>query len=209
MLISECFLSLQWEGRNTGKSSIFLRFRGCNLKCWYCDTPYAVIDDTDSQDMDIDDIVDKIKALPCKHIVFTWGEPALFEKYIQRIQSKLDADRYYTYEIETNWSIELKNFYHQVNVSYKTSNSWNKSYELKAVSTKFDYKFVVANEKDIQEVEKIVKEYKLPEDRIYLMPLWTTKDSQVNIEVANYCIKSWYRYCQRVHIMLFGDRKGV
>lgn len=208
--ISEVFYTLQWEWRNTGKPVIFIRFWWCNKRCNFCDTPYAVTDNSEMKQEDLFSIIDEIDKYPSKHIVFTWWEPALFEKQIAEIQDYLSANRYwYTWEIETNGSIELKNYYDQVNVSYKTSNSWVPKYELKALSTKYDYKFVVADEYDFEEVEEIIEEYNLPKENIWLMPLWVTEDSQKNLLVAKYCMEKWYRYCQRTHILLFGNKRWV
>lgn len=213
--ISEIFYSIQGEWRNTWKPSIFIRFRGCNLKCWYCDTPYAVIDNTDLKEEYLENIISQIKKFPCKHIVFTWWEPALFQKQIQDIMIELtktaDQDWFYSTEIETNWSIPLFLKYDQVNVSPKLSNSWNKEYELKVLSEfhDIDYKFVVCDEKDLQEMETYIEKYQLQKENIYLMPMWVSKESQMNKTVFDYCLEKWYRYCQRVHILLFGNKKGV
>ena len=62
---------------------------------------------------------------------------------------------------------------------------------------------------DIEEIEECIKRYNINKNKIYIMPMWTDKESQINQEVLNYCIKKWYRYCQRTHIILFGNKKGV
>lgn len=207
--ISEIFYSLQGEWRNTGKPSIFVRFWGCNLRCGYCDTPYAVIDNTQLQELELEKIVEQIKSYPCKHIVFSWGEPSMYEKLIANIMWQLEP--HYTTEIETNWKLPLTLKYNQVNVSYKTTNSWNPPYELKALTEfhDYDYKFVVKDEKDLQEVEEIIKKYDLPKENIYLMPLGIDKESQNNLVIAQYCLGKGYKYCQRTHIVLFGNRRWV
>jgi len=207
--ISEIFYSIQWEWRNTGVPVIFIRFWGCNLQCWYCDSKYAREKHRieERKQITTQQVIDEITMYPCKHIVFTWWEPALFEKIIKDIQEILWEEYYY--EIETNGSIELKNEYNQVNVSYKTSNSWNKPYQLRAINSLYDYKFVVADEYDFEKVEEIIEEYKLPKENIWLMPLWVTEDSQKNLLVAKYCMEKWYRYCQRTHILLFWNKRWV
>jgi len=206
--ISEIFLSIQWEWRNTWKPSIFVRFWWCNLQCSRCDSKYSRHKDFVSERiiMNLDEVIYRIKSLNCKHIIFTWWEPSLFERQIVDIQFEL-KDLWYTYEIETNWSMKLNNSYNQVNVSYKFTSSWNKEYELKALSKQYDYKFVVDTTDDIIEMEKIIDKYWLL--NVYVMPLGRTWDSQHRIDIANYCIEKWYNYCQRTHIILFWDKKGV
>ena len=41
MKIAEIYRSIQGEGILTGTESVFIRTSGCNLRCWFCDTPYA------------------------------------------------------------------------------------------------------------------------------------------------------------------------
>lgn len=209
--ISEIFLSIQWEWRNTWKPSIFVRFWWCNKKCSFCDTPYAVIDRTEMKPYDFLTVIEKIKSFPCKHIVFTWWEPALFEKQISDIMMELNKTDIYTIEIETNGSLPLFLRYNQVNVSPKLSNSWVEEYELmvKSEYDDIDYKFVVYDNDDLREVEQYIEKYNLPKENIRLMPLWITKESQINLLVANYCIEHWYRYCQRTHILLFWNKRWV
>lgn len=205
--ISEIFYSLQWEGRNTGKPSIFIRFFGCNLKCERCDSKYARAKEYLSEKIEysLNELLDKIFEYPWKHIVFTWWEPALFEKQIKVLQDILWEG--YTFEIETNWSLPLINKYSQVNVSYKFLSSGNKKYPLKALNNKYDYKFVIDTEEDIKEMEQIIKEYNLK--NIFIMPLWRTKESQSREDIIKYCMNNNYNYCQRTHLILFWDKRWV
>lgn len=207
--VSEIFYSIQWEGRNVWVPSIFVRFWWCNLACWYCDSKYSRHKDHIKEMMmkELKQVVKEIKQRDCGHIIFTWWEPALFEKQIEAIM--IELWEWYYYEIETNGSIKLTLDYDQVNISYKTSNSGNKPYELKEVSRHWDYKFVVKDLDDIMEVEEIITNYNLPEENVFLMPLGVDKDSQINQIVANYCMVSGYRYCQRTHIILFWNKKWV
>lgn len=93
MRIAEIYRSLQGEGRWTGAPSAFVRTSGCNLRCWFCDTPYASWK-PEGDDLPLDAIIAQVEALfaepasaetalkgdfPAgKHIVITGGEPLLF-----------------------------------------------------------------------------------------------------------------------------------
>lgn len=70
--INEIFYSIQGEGANTGMPAIFIRFAGCNLNCWFCDTDFSI-----QQEMSLDDIISNLEAWECSNIVLTGGEPLL------------------------------------------------------------------------------------------------------------------------------------
>ena len=70
--VNEIFYSLQGEGRNTGRAAVFVRFAGCNLKCPFCDTDFALY-----REMSDDDIVAAIKDFPTRLVILTGGEPTL------------------------------------------------------------------------------------------------------------------------------------
>ena len=212
MLLAEpIFLSLQWEWPHTWMPSVFIRFFWCNKCCKWCDSLYAVNNTESVIEMSLDEIVEKVREFDCKNIVFTWWEPALFEKDISYLMLKLWN---HTFEIETNGSIPLKNYYDQINISPKLSNSWNEYYEVKALDlkdrarTNFCFKYVAKWKEDFEEILDSIKENGvLPED-VYIMPLGTTNESQMNDEVLQFCLNNGFRYCQRMHILLFWNNKG-
>ena len=76
MLISEIFYSLQGEGELTGLPSVFVRTSGCNLRCTWCDTPYASWNPEGAQ-QSIEDIVAEVQRHPTRHVVLTGGEPMI------------------------------------------------------------------------------------------------------------------------------------
>ena len=62
MRIAEIFRSLQGEGRFTGVESIFVRTAGCNLRCGYCDTPYASWT-PEGEELSVTEILDRVEQL--------------------------------------------------------------------------------------------------------------------------------------------------
>lgn len=94
--VNEIFYSLQGEGFYTGTPAVFLRFSGCNRKCDFCDT-----DHFDSIAMDAEQIVDKIRKFPSRHLVITGGEPTL--QLDSDLLRAIKAEKFYV-QIETNGS---------------------------------------------------------------------------------------------------------
>ena len=70
--VNEIFYSLQGEGANTGTPAVFVRFSGCNLSCFFCDTDFASY-----TEMSVEDIIAAVSAFPAELVVLTGGEPAL------------------------------------------------------------------------------------------------------------------------------------
>lgn len=78
--ISETFVSIQGEGKLTGVPSLFIRASGCNLRCTWCDTPYASWK-PDGAQRTIDSLIDEARAAAARgvrHAVLTGGEPMMF-----------------------------------------------------------------------------------------------------------------------------------
>ena len=76
MLISEIFHSLQGEGQLAGVPSVFVRTSGCNLRCNWCDTPYASWA-PEGRTMTVGEIVTAVRQFPARHVVLTGGEPMI------------------------------------------------------------------------------------------------------------------------------------
>lgn len=218
--ISEIFQSIQWEWRNTWKPSVFLRFWGCNLHCTWCDTKYSWDPSVEKADiMELDKVISIIKGFKSKHIIFTWWEPSLYQNQMKIIQDILNMIWGYTYELETNWSNQIKMWYFdQINVSPKLKSSWNDKYSLKILWsseihwTNYDMKFVCSNLVDTKETDEFINHHavmiELKRACIYIMPLWRDIKSQVNDYLVKYCIAKNYNYCLRQHLILFWDGKG-
>lgn len=202
MVLNEIFYSIQGEGLNAGKPAIFVRFGNCNLKCAWCDTKRAW---RSNKEVELSEVFKEIKKyLPCRHIVITGGEPMLQQDAVFAIPKEFPD---YYIEVETNGSQEVRSVsgVNLFTVSYKTKNSGNKPYELKTINSKCVYKFVVKDAGDFDEIEKVIRRYDLPADRIYLMPEGATRkeifERTAQAFISDYCRLKKYKFSTRRQII--------
>jgi len=240
----EIFFTLQGEGRNIGRPSIFIRSSLCNLHCHWCDTDYTWNwqDTHFSHEKDADpsyqkyrreeqiidcsagDIVTAVSRYPCRHFVFTGGEPLIQEKAWTMLMSALkEADAASTFEIETNGTLfpgpEFLDCIDQINVSPKLANSMvpeqmrTRPEVLRqlAETGKADFKFVVSSRDELGEILALLKKISLPPDRVFLMPKANSViELEANqAETAALAQSHGFRYSDRLHLRLFGAKRGV
>ena len=77
MRVAEIYRSVQGEGFLSGVESAFVRASGCNLRCWYCDTPFTSWT-PEGDDLAVEEILSRVVELGASHVVLTGGEPMLF-----------------------------------------------------------------------------------------------------------------------------------
>lgn len=222
--IVEIFESLQGEGPNTGKLSLFIRTFGCNLHCGWCDTPYAILPKSEFTRLTVDEIIFLIKNSSAENIVFTGGEPLLFQKEIGAIiDGVLTEGNPYCFEIETNGTIPVDpNFltgFESFNISVKlqSSNQANPGANSLRINPEAlvsfpsygsIYKFVVTDPiEDIKEISKILEICNYP---VYLMPHGNTREEIIkNSEsVAKLAIDNKWNYSPREHVIIWGGKRG-
>lgn len=226
--ISEMYCAVQAEGKYR-TPAVFIRFWGCNLRCGFnveegtqgrCDTPYAVFRG-DKQLMEVNDIVQFINSSKINHIVFTGGEPTLYQKQIIEIVECCSYSLFV--ELETNGTIpitkECLKCVDQFNISVKlkSSKQWigfdklriNNEALLSFPSDKSTFKFVINSYNDIDEIQKITSIN--PNIRVTLMPQGETrKDILKNISsTLELCMKYKYGFSNRDHILAFDVKRGV
>lgn len=216
MQVSEIFYSIQGEGTNTGAPAIFLRLSGCHLRCSWCDSKFTW-DRKSGKQMTIEQVIKEIKKFPSTHLVITGGEPLLQQSELTNLLKELKKAKYFV-EVETSATLEtfLNKFIDQYNCSPKLSNSNNKNADLKKEvinsfpKDKTYYKFVIDKESDIKEVESLIKKFDLPKDKIILMPQGITKKAvkEKTKWLIEICKKHNYRLSQRLHIEIWGNKKG-
>ena len=75
--VVEKFVSINGEGTKAGQLAVFIRFKGCNLNCKYCDTKWANEADATAQQMTKEDILEYVLSTGVKNVTLTGGEPLL------------------------------------------------------------------------------------------------------------------------------------
>ena len=74
LTVNEIFHSIQGESSHAGRPCVFVRLTGCNLRCVWCDTPYAF---EAGRRLSIDEVVQAVAAYDCPLVEITGGEPLL------------------------------------------------------------------------------------------------------------------------------------
>jgi len=230
MRIAEIFFSIQGEGLLTGVPSVFVRTSGCNLRCSWCDTKYASWT-PEGGDMGAGAIVAEVMRHPARHVVLTGGEP-MIAKDIHALAGELRAaGKHIT--IETAGTIAPDGIACDLaSLSPKLANStptkgiesaWRERHERLRLqpevirqwieSCPFQIKFVVRAEADLPEIETLLRDIgsTVPPDRILLMPEGITVETlrERQHQVVEICKREGYRYCPRLHIELFGNKRGT
>ena len=223
----EIFYSIQGEGINTGKPAVFLRMALCNLACRWCDTRYTW--DWGEGDaiqyaveMSSNQVEQEILKHGCRFLVITGGEPMLQQRELLPLLKNLKNKGLF-FEIETNGTIlpepDMIDLIDHWNVSSKLTNSGNKissrekseCYHFFCVLPSSHFKFVVDTEKDIKEIKFLVQKYGLKPEKVILMPQATNRE--VLLEKSRWlvelCKKEGYIYSLRLHILLWGDKRGI
>lgn len=237
----EIFYTIQGEGRNIGLPVIFVRTSFCNLACSWCDAWYTwnfegtkfencqfpkVNRKSHQVRMTADEIIAQIKKTSshCKRIVLTGGEPLLQQKELIPLLRKLKEDDY-RIEVETNGTIipdrRFDAYVSQYNCSPKLENSGN-SLKLRRVDDaltafanrlwlKTWFKFVVTSDEDLTEVFKIVSEYGIVHDKVFLMPEGTNEEilKARALSVVEVCKEHGFRFTPRLQIELYGMKPGT
>lgn len=235
----EVFYSIQGEGPQAGAPSVFVRLSRCNLYCTWCDTPYTwnwhgtkfrhstspTFDRSEATiQLDITELTENILRHDCRRVILTGGEPLLQQSQLAELISRLrQRDGRYVFETETNGTRmptpQLNANISLHVVSPKLSNSGvDETLRLPATSLEFFsrsdksvFKFVVGSSVDLDEVHELAHRHSIDHSRIYLMPLGTTTKQldQNSPRLVEACLRHGFRFSDRLHIRLFGDRPGV
>lgn len=241
MKISELFYSIQGEGKLVGVPSVFIRVSGCNLRCAWCDTPYASWT-PEGREYSVGELVGYAGEQgggvrgSRAHVVVTGGEPFVFEEIKELTGALRSAGHHVT--IETAGTIYRPFSADLLSISPKLSNStpWEREggkfalaheknrinvpvlrrliESMRAGGGEGDYqlKFVVSREEDLGEIEALVEAIgEVKEGDVLLMPEGTDLETLRSRAgwVSEVCKRKGYRYCPRLHVELYGNRRGT
>ena len=229
MKVSEIFYSIQGEGKLTGIPSVFVRASGCNLRCSWCDTPYASWE-PEGENLAVEAIVEQVWQHPARHVVLTGGEPMIMPE-IGELSARLKGLGYHI-TVETAATVFAEVAVDLASLSPKLSNStpverkggrFATAHERQRLNVPviqqfidaapdFQLKFVVSGEADLGEIREILAQLRnwSPSD-VQLMPEGTdpaTLDARAGW-IGEVCKREGFRFCPRLHVYLYGNVRGT
>ena len=224
-------MSIQGEGKLTGTPSWFVRVAGCNLRCTWCDTPYASWSPK-GENRTIDDLLAESDKHGTRHAVLTGGEPMIFEA-IEDLAKGL-GERGVHVTIESAGTVHRPVHCDLLSLSPKLANStptdddrdpngaWAERHEsrrldldalraLLADHTERQLKFVVTAPDDLPEIDALLKNLTgVDPGDVLLMPEGVTiPEPGEHSWMLQACLERGWRYCHRLHIQLFGNLPGT
>ncbi|WP_395752445.1 7-carboxy-7-deazaguanine synthase QueE [Prosthecobacter sp.] len=231
MLISETFYSVQGEGSLVGVPSVFVRTSGCNLRCIWCDTPYASWK-PEGTEMSIAEIMAIVEREPTRYVVVTGGEPMVARGMAEFLGQLRAAGKHITIEtagtvVPNGVACDLASLSpklaHSTPDEARAGKTWVEKHErtrlqpevLREWCTNYDYqlKFVIATEADVEEVRAVVASMgvTVPPEKILLMPEGITQEALRARQawLVDVCKRTGWRYSPRLHIDLFGNKRGT
>lgn len=231
------FNTLQGEGKFIGYPSTFVRLSRCNLRCEWknpdgsttkCDTPYTSFD-PELNINNVESVKDSVMKYNSEHVVISGGEP-YFQKIVTNlIDALVNEGKFVT--VETNGTIFRPSKANFISISPKLSSSSSSekfghahntqrlnydSLSKFIVNHDYQFKFVVNDEADLDEIEEIIHtliKYVGIDIRkhVWLMPQGTTESQFKEKQewLWEVCKKHNFKYTDRLHIRVFGQRVGV
>ena len=227
MRIAEIFHSVQGEGSLVGVPSVFVRTSGCNLRCTWCDTPYTSWS-PEGAERSVESILSEVRGYGARHVVVTGGEPMIAPEIVELAIGLRDAGLHIT--VETAGTVFAPVACDLMSISPKLANSvpaereggrWARQHDrlryqpavLRQLMAAYGYqlKFVVASPADIDEIQTMLHELGADPERVVLMPEGI--DAATLRERATWmvetCKQRGWRFSPRLHVDIWGNRRGV
>ena len=162
LTVHEIYLSVQGESTHAGRPCTFVRLTACDLRCVWCDTPYAF---TGGRKMSVDDVVAAVRAQQCSLVELTGGEPLLQPGAIPLMQRFLDEGLEVLVETGGHLPIDRlpKGVHAIMDVKCPGSGEAAKMHwpNLEAISKDHEVKFVIADRADYEYARQVILDHDL------------------------------------------------
>ena len=222
MKIAEIFHSVQGEGSLVGVPSVFVRTSGCNLRCAWCDTPYTSWE-PEGSDWTLDAILAEVERYPSRHVVVTGGEPMIAPQVVELTKRLRERGKHIT--IETAGTVMQPVECDLMSISPKLGNStpegnWGRRHDRLRIQPevlrelmRYEYqlKFVIAAAGDVEELERVLEAVGADRGKVLLMPEGIEAGAlrERGVWVAGICKERGFRFSPRLHVELYGNRRGT
>lgn len=214
---SELFHSLQGEGPSVGTPAHFLRLQGCDVGCRWCDTRYTWPADGGAA-IAWDEARERLLALGAAPLlVVTGGEPLTHPNIATLLERALES--WERVEVETSGIappvLRHARLFHNHSpklpgVTERWAETWAHAAAF-AADPNTTFKLVVGDDPDTEDALRLLREHDLPRNRVMLMPEGLT-DAALHARataLAELCKREGLRFSPRLHVWLWGARRGV
>ncbi len=231
LVVSEVFgPTVQGEGPSTGRRCIFLRLGLCNLDCSWCDTPYtwdwtgkngppqdrSALDRTAATE-----VADRLLAYEERMLVVSGGEPVVQQSGLVELLTELGGAM--RVEVETNGTLvphhELCELVDHWNVSPKLPHSgvdirraWHEqALRAYAEQPSVAFKVVCVTTDDVALTAQLTAAAGIDPGLVWIMPEGRSADAveQRTAELAEAAIGHGFNLTTRLHVIVWGDKRGV
>ncbi len=225
MLVNETFVSLQGEGGLVGVPSFFIRTAGCNLRCRWCDTPHSSWR-PEGERRSVAALVAEARAAAVDHVVVTGGEP-LLQRDICALTRQLQRAALHV-TVETAGTVAPDFVCDLLSLSPKLANSdpggpWRDRHrrargrlaiaaDLLARAADYQVKLVIVDQDDLPAVLALLAELGVSDRRRVILMAEGRSAAEVAARaplVASLCVEHGFRYTPRLHLDLWGGRRGT
>ena len=214
--VAELFRSLQGEGPSAGTPAHFLRLQGCDVGCTWCDTKYSW-DGSQGRACTIADAFRELRALgEAPLLVVTGGEP-LAHPGVDRVLAAA-IGQWRRVEVETSGSAPPLLVHERLHYVWSPklpgatphwAGTWANAQRFTS-DPRTTVKIVVAAGDD-DDALRLIRQHDLPRERVMLMPEGLT-DAAVRaraVTLAEVCLREGLRLSPRLHVWLWGAKRGV
>lgn len=223
MQVVEKFVSINGESTKAGELAAFIRFKGCNLNCTYCDTAWANKPDAPCEELTSDMICAYVREAQAVNVTLTGGEP-LLQSDIDELINKLLEDNRLQVEIETNGAVPIMG---HIEAWGPLSDRVSLTLDYKLISSGMEQKmcldnyahirandsvkFVVGSTCDLTRAHHIIKEYDLTDRcNVYLSPVYGKIEPVTIVDYMKRHSLNKVRLCLQLHKIIWpADTRGV